>query len=69
MRDWLLRLGGGGSLITALCCFTPILPLALGAVGLSGIAGYVYLDDVLLPLLAVFLVLTGWALWRRNRMK
>ncbi len=69
MRDWLLRLGVGGSLITALCCFTPILPLALGAVGLSGIAGYVYLDDVLLPLLAVFLVLTGWALWRRNRMK
>ncbi len=69
MRDWLLRLGVGGSLITALCCFTPILPLALGAVGLSGIAGYVYRDDVLLPLLAVFLVLTGWALWRRNRMK
>jgi len=29
----LLRIGIGGSVIAALCCFTPILVVLLGAVG------------------------------------
>lgn len=67
MRGWLLKLGIGGSLVTAICCFTPVLPVVLGAAGLTGAVGYIYRDDVLLPVLAVFLAITGWALWRRKR--
>ena len=65
MKDRLLRTGIAGSVIAALCCFTPILAILLGAVGLSAIVGY--LDFVLLPALLIFLVITGYALWRRYR--
>lgn len=61
----LLATGLGGSAIAALCCFTPILVFALGAVGLAAIVGW--LDLVLLPALAFFLGLTAYALWRRRR--
>lgn len=61
----LLATGLGGSAIAALCCFTPILVIALGAVGLTAIVGW--LDLVLLPALAFFLGLTAYALWRRRR--
>ena len=67
MKDRLLGVGIIGTVIAALCCFTPILAWTLGAVGLSGAIGYVYRDDVLLPLMAFFLVITGYALWRRTR--
>lgn len=46
--------GGIGSVIAALCCFTPILAITFGAVGL-GVA-VSYLDIVLLPLLGLFLL-------------
>ncbi len=65
MKDRLLQIGVIGSIIAALCCFTPVLIILLGAVGLSSLTGY--LDIVLLPVLAVFLVITGYALWKRNR--
>ena len=65
MKDRLLRIGIAGSVIAALCCFTPILAVLLGAVGLSAIVGY--LDFFLLPALLIFLVITGYALWRRYR--
>ena len=61
----LLRTGIIGSVIVALCCFTPILVILLGAVGLSALVGW--LDVVLLPALAVFLGITAYALWRRQR--
>lgn len=61
----LLRTSIIGTVIVALCCFTPILVILLGAVGLSAILGY--LDFVLLPALAIFLVLLGYALYRRSR--
>lgn len=61
----LLQMGIVGSIVAALCCFTPVLVLLLGAVGLSSLAGY--LDIVLLPALAIFLVITGYALWKRSR--
>jgi len=67
MRDKLLGVGIIGTLVAALCCFTPILAWTLSAVGLSGLIGYVYRDDVLLPLLVIFLAITGYALWRRKR--
>lgn len=40
----------------AVCCFTPLLVIVLGAVGLSSWLGW--LDYVLLPGLALFLILT-----------
>ena len=65
MKDRLLQIGIIGSIIAALCCFTPVLVILLGAVGLSSLTGY--LDMVLLPALAIFLVITGYALWKRSR--
>lgn len=60
----LLRVGIGGTLLTALCCFTPVLVWLLAALGLSAAVGV--LDWVLLPALAGFVILTGYALWRRR---
>lgn len=64
MSGRLLKTGVVGSVVAALCCFTPILAIALGAIGLSAATGY--LDYVLMPALAFFLALTGYALWRRR---
>lgn len=61
----LLRVGLLGSVIAALCCFTPVLVILLSAVGLSAALGW--LDFVLLPALAAFLALTGYALWKRRQ--
>jgi hypothetical protein len=61
----LLRVSLAGTVIVALCCFTPILVILLGILGLSAITGY--LDFVLLPALAIFLGLTIYALWRKKR--
>lgn len=56
-----------GTVIAALCCFTPVLPIVLGAVGLSGLVPVLYRDSVLLPLLGVFLILTLIGFWRSRR--
>lgn len=61
----LLTTGIAGTVVTALCCFTPILVVLLGAVGLSAWLGW--LDYVLFPALAFFVALTVYALWRRQR--
>lgn len=61
----LLRTGIIGAAITAICCFTPALVIGLGAAGLSAWLGW--LDYVLLPALAVFLAVTGYAMVRRSR--
>jgi len=64
----LLVIGGIGSVLTALCCFTPILAILLTAIGLGAALGY--LDYVLLPVLAVFVGMIVIALLRklnRNR--
>lgn len=60
----LLKTGIIGSTVAALCCFTPLLVVLLGAVGLSAVVGW--LDYVLLPALAGFLAITGYALWKRR---
>lgn len=65
MNDKLLKMGIVGTIIAALCCFTPILVVLFGFVGLSAIVGY--LDYVLLPALAVFVLITIYALIRRAR--
>jgi len=60
----LLRFGIAGTVIVAVCCFTPVLVLLLAAIGLSAAVGW--LDYVLFPALAFFLGLTGFALWKRR---
>jgi len=59
----LLGLGIGGSVVTAICCFTPALAILLGALGVA--AWLAWLDYVLVPLLLVFLGLTVYALRTR----
>ena len=51
--------------MVALCCFTPILVVLLGSVGLAALTGY--LDYVLLPALAIFIGLTCYAVWRKKK--
>lgn len=54
-----------GSIVAVVCCVTPVLVISLGAVGLSAwVSG---LDFVLLPTLAAFLALTGYALWKQKQ--
>ena len=60
----LLKTGIIGTVVAAICCFTPLLVLLLGTVGLSFLSGY--LDLVLLPALGFFIVLTVYALWKRT---
>ena len=59
-----LRVGIVGSIIAALCCFTPILVVLLGLIGLSAWVGW--LDYVLFPTLAIFIGITVWV-WRRRQ--
>lgn len=69
MKNKLLSLGIGGTIIAILCCFTPLLPIVLTALGLGSMISFVYNDAVLLPILAGFLILTGFALWQRKKTK
>jgi hypothetical protein len=65
MKNRLVRIGIVGAVITALCCFTSVLVVLLGIVGLGALSGY--LDYVLLPALAVFLGLTAYGLVRQKQ--
>ncbi|AXT41720.1 mercury resistance system transport protein MerF [Yoonia sp. R2331] len=67
MKNKLLAFGIGGTLLAALCCFTPLLPIVLTALGLTRLLGVLYNDAVLLPILAGFLILTGYAIWQRRK--
>ena len=62
-----LGIGVGGTVVAAICCFTPALVILLGAVGLS--AWLAWLDYVLLPTLVLFVGFTAFAFirWMRSR--
>ncbi len=60
----LFKIGLAGTVVAALCCFTPLLVVLFTAVGLSSLLGV--LDYVLLPALAFFIALTVYALWKRQ---
>ena len=62
-KTW-IRAGVIGTVLVALCCFTPVLVILLGVVGLSALTGY--LDYVLMPALIVFIGLTIYAVWRKH---
>lgn len=61
-----MNTGIWGAIITAICCFTPILVVGLGLIGLAAITQY--LDYILFPLLGFFLILAlyGWRKQKRN---
>ena len=63
----LLGIGVGGTVIAAICCFTSVLVVVLGAIGLA--AWLAWLDYVLFPALALFIGLTAYAFvrWMRSR--
>lgn len=63
-RKRLLKIGIVGTILIALCCFTPTLLILFGALGLAAFAGY--LDYVLFPLLALFILLIIIAWYRGN---
>lgn len=56
------KIGLVGAIIAAICCFTPVLVWLFAAVGLAG--AVIYLDIVLLPLLAFFIALAAWGLYQ-----
>jgi len=60
----LLRSGVAGTVIAMLCCFTPVLVIIFGFVGLSAIVGG--LDYVLFPMLFASLGLIAYALYLRS---
>lgn len=60
-----LKTGIIGSLVAALCCFTPILAILLGALGLGWLTGY--LDYVLFPVLVIFLGLTAYGYYQQSK--
>jgi len=55
-----------GTVLVALCCFTPIIVIILGAFGLSVFTPY--LDFVLLPALGIMIALTivSFLRWRKS---
>jgi mercuric ion transport protein len=55
-----------GTAVVALCCFTPLLVIVLGLVGVSFLTPY--LDYVLLPALAVLVVVTlvSYRMWKQS---
>ena len=57
----------GGAVLVALCCFTPLLVVSLGALGLSLLVPY--LDILLLPALMALLILVfvSYLQWRKAR--
>lgn len=61
----MLSTGMVGTILAAMCCFTPVLVVLLTGVGLSAAIGY--LDFVLLPTLAIFVGITVYALWGQKR--
>jgi len=59
MNKKLFKTGLIGTVIAAVCCFTPLLVALLSAIGLSAIIGW--LDYVLLPALGIFIHITVYA--------
>jgi mercuric ion transport protein len=60
-----MNTGIWGAIITAICCFTPILVVGLGLIGLAAITKY--LDYTLFPLLGFFLILALYGWWKHKR--
>lgn len=62
MKNKFLTVGISGAIISAVCCFTPLLIWVLPAIGLASVMAY--LDFVLLPALLIFMVIAAIGFWR-----
>ena len=58
-KERLLKTGITGSIVAAICCFTPLLVGLFGAFGLAALTGY--LDYILIPALVIFISVTAYA--------
>ena len=61
----LLRVGITGSVLTGVCCFTPLLVTIFSMLGI--LTWLKWTDFVLFPMLGVFLLLTIYAIERIRR--
>lgn len=61
----LIKTGTIGVIVSALCCFTPVLVLIFGALGLAAWVGY--LDYVLMPALLFFVGMIVYAVNRKPK--
>lgn len=54
-----------GTILTAICCFTPVLVIAAGAIGLSMLIPY--LDLALFPALGILFIITvvSYIRWKK----
>ena len=65
LRDRWFQVGLVGAIVAAVCCFTPLAVIVLGALGLAAYA--FWLDLVLLPALIMFVGICLWSFMRRRR--
>jgi len=65
MSSKLLTTGLCGTAFTGICCIAPVATLTLAGLGASAWVGW--LDYILLPVFAGFLVLTAYAFWRLRK--
>lgn len=56
----ILKIGTIGTLVTAICCFTPLLVIIFTSLGIATWLGYI--DYILLPLLTVFVGIFLWGI-------
>lgn len=61
----LMKTGTVGVVVSALCCFTPVLVFILGVAGLTAWVGY--LDYVLMPALLFFVGMIVYAVNRKSK--
>ena len=54
-----------GTIVAAICCFTPLLVWIFVGAGLAG--SIAYLDWFLFPMMGFFIVLMLWGYFRRDR--
>ncbi|HZR45397.1 MAG TPA: mercury resistance system transport protein MerF [Candidatus Manganitrophaceae bacterium] len=60
-----IKAGRIGALIAAICCFTPLLVILLGVIGLGAVTGY--LGYLLLPALLICLGLLAYGIFIQKR--
>ena len=64
----ILTWGGAlGVVVGVLCCFTPLLPIVLGAAGMTGVLSVIYKDAILLPFAAISLLVMAVGIWLTRR--
>jgi len=65
----LIYTGVIGAVLAAACCVTPLLPIMLTSVGLTGLLAVLYKDAVLLPAMGIFILIAGYGFWRQQQQK